>query len=101
VRRLLEGGLPPDDPLLARLPAGKGLTEVARGLSSRQGCEVTVDLAEPASRSYYTGFFFAVYGPTGGEPIARGGRYDGLYAAFGAPRPAVGFSLGLEGIAGS
>jgi ATP phosphoribosyltransferase regulatory subunit len=101
VRRLLEGGLPPDDPLLARLPAGAGLAAVARGLSGRSGCEVAVDLAEPASRSYYTGFFFAVYGATGGEPIARGGRYDGLYAAFGAARPAVGFSLGLEGIAGS
>ena len=101
VRRLLEGDLPSDDPDLDRVGApGATLTRIAAALSERAGCRVAIDVAEPAPRSYYTGFFFAVYGESGGEPIAGGGRYDGLYAAFGAPRPAVGFALGLEGAVG-
>ena len=59
-----------------------------------------MDVAEPASRSYYTGFFFSVYGESGGVPIAGGGRYDDLYGAFGAPRPAVGFAAGVEAVVG-
>jgi len=102
VRRLLEGDLAPEDPLLDRaVGTGDSLRRVARALSSRPGCRIAIDVAEPASRSYYTGFFFTAYGETGGEPIAGGGRYDGLYGAFGAPRPAVGFALGLESVVGS
>ncbi|HEU5248449.1 MAG TPA: ATP phosphoribosyltransferase regulatory subunit [Thermoanaerobaculia bacterium] len=102
VRRLLEGELPPDDALIRRLaPGGETLSRIADSLSGRKDCRVAIDLAEPAPRSYYTGFFFSVYGASGGEPIAGGGRYDDLYGAFGTPRPAVGFSLGLEGIVGS
>jgi ATP phosphoribosyltransferase regulatory subunit len=102
VRRLLEGDLPADEPLLRHLgPAGATLSRVARGLSGRADCDVAIDVAEPASRSYYTGFFFSVYGESGGEPVAGGGRYDALYAAFGSPRPAVGFALGLEGAVGA
>lgn len=102
VRRLLEGDLSPDDASLARLGrTGASLSLIARTLAARSGCLVAIDLAEPAPRSYYTGFFFCAYGETGGEPIAGGGRYDRLYAAFGNPRPAVGFSLGLEGVVGS
>lgn len=101
VRRLLEGDLPPGDPHLARIGArGATLARVAAALSKRTGCRVAIDVAEPAPRSYYTGFFFAAYGESGGEPIAGGGRYDGLYAAFGVPRAAVGFALGLEGAVG-
>ena len=101
MRRLLEGDLPRNDVLLARLgPRGTTLAGVADALSGRAGCSVAIDAAEPASRSYYTGFFFSVYGESGGEPIAGGGRYDELYAAFGVSRPAVGFALGLEGVVG-
>jgi ATP phosphoribosyltransferase regulatory subunit len=101
VRRLLEGDLPPADPHLGRIGgAGVTLAHVAGALSGRSGCRVAIDVAEPAPRSYYTGFFFSVYGESGGEPIAGGGRYDSLYAAFGSPRPAVGFALGLEGAVG-
>lgn len=101
VRRLLEGDLPPEDREFSRLGrAGEALRGVARAVSGRRGCRVAIDLAEPYSRSYYTGFFFSVYGEAGGGPIAAGGRYDGLYGAFGSPRPAVGFALGLEGALG-
>jgi ATP phosphoribosyltransferase regulatory subunit len=102
VRRLLEGDLPADEPQLCALgAAGATLSRVARRLSGRAGCEAAIDLAEPAPRSYYTGFFFSVYGESGGEPVAGGGRYDALYAAFGSARPAVGFALGLEGVMGA
>ena len=102
MRRLLEGDLPADDPQLHSLgAAGATLSRVSRGLSERAGCEAAIDLAEPATRSYYTGFFFSVYGESGGEPVAGGGRYDALYAAFGSARPAVGFALGLEGVIGA
>lgn len=101
VRRLLEGDLPPDDPALSRLgEAGEALAQVARAISNRRGCRAAVDVAEPTSRSYYTGFFFSVYGESGGETIAGGGRYDDLYGAFGSPRPAVGFAIGMEGVVG-
>ncbi|HEY6146431.1 MAG TPA: ATP phosphoribosyltransferase regulatory subunit [Thermoanaerobaculia bacterium] len=101
VRHLLEGGLDPQDPRLDCLgETGESLREAMNSLARNPKCRVAIDLAEPAARSYYTGFFFAVYGPSGGEPIAGGGRYDRLYASFGSPRPAVGFSLGLEGVIG-
>jgi ATP phosphoribosyltransferase regulatory subunit len=102
VRRLLEGGLPADDPLIGRLhPGGETISRITRLLSNRNACRAAIDLAEPAPRSYYTGFFFSVYGASGGQPIAGGGRYDHLYGAFGPSRPAVGFSLGLEAMVGS
>ena len=63
---------------------------LAETVSRKSGCRAAIDVAEPASRSYYTGFFFSVYGETGGVPIAGGGRYDDLYGAFGAP-PGGGF----------
>lgn len=42
---------------------------------------------------YYTGVVFEVFHPELGVPIASGGRYDVLLAAFGAPRPATGFAI--------
>jgi ATP phosphoribosyltransferase regulatory subunit len=97
-RRLIVGDIPADDPVISTLDsAGRSLCRVSTGLRNRAGCRVAIDLAEPAPRSYYTGFFFSVYGASGGEPVAGGGRYDELYGAFGTPRPAVGFALGLEG----
>ena len=97
-RRLIVGDIPPDDAAVASLgAAGRSLCRASTALRGRARCHVAIDLAEPPARSYYTGFFFSVYGSSGGEPIAGGGRYDDLYGAFGTPRPAVGFALGLEG----
>ncbi len=47
---------------------------------------------------YYTGLVFELAPPSGGEPLAGGGRYDGLLSALGAPRPSpgVGFALWLD-----
>ncbi|MEX2167661.1 MAG: ATP phosphoribosyltransferase regulatory subunit [Methyloceanibacter sp.] len=48
---------------------------------------------------YYSGLVFQIEAPgNGAEPIAGGGRYDGLLEALGAPRPvpAVGAALHTE-----
>lgn len=101
VRRLLEGDLPVDASALSGMgPSGQALALVAKTIGSRPGCRAAVDVAEPPARSYYTGFFFSVYGESGGETIAGGGRYDDLYGAFGSARPAVGFAIGMEGVVG-
>lgn len=57
------------------------------------------DLAELRGYRYHTGVVFAAYVPGEGEEIARGGRYDGIGAAFGRARPATGFSTDLRRLA--
>lgn len=58
------------------------------------------DLAELRGFEYYTGLIFEIHAPGAGREIGGGGRYDDLLANFGDPRPAVGFSLSVDGIAG-
>jgi len=57
---------------------------------------VLVDFSVMRSFDYYTGLVLEAYAPGLGLPLAGGGRYDGVLAAFDAPAPAVGFALGLE-----
>lgn len=109
----------PDDPR-ALGAAGAGLERI-RALVSEltselagelPGVRIEVDLAEFAlctldprlaavrdSRSYYDGLVFRAYAGPAAAPVGGGGRYDGLFAALGAPVPALGFSLGLDGLA--
>ncbi|MGB1560739.1 MAG: ATP phosphoribosyltransferase regulatory subunit [Sinimarinibacterium flocculans] len=58
--------------------------------------DIHVDLAELRGYRYHTGIVFAAFVPGHGREIARGGRYDGVGAAFGAARPATGFSADLN-----
>ncbi len=58
--------------------------------------DVFFDLAEVAAYGYHTGVVFAAYGNERGQPLARGGRYDGLGGKFGRIRPATGFDLDLK-----
>ncbi len=60
------------------------------------GIELALDLAELRGYGYHSGVVFAAY--TGGHSraIALGGRYDEAGKAFGAARPATGFSLDLR-----
>jgi ATP phosphoribosyltransferase regulatory subunit HisZ len=51
---------------------------------------------ERDDRGYYTGLRFWVYGDDRRTPIAQGGRYDSLYARFGADAPAIGFTFTVE-----
>lgn len=57
---------------------------------------IHVDLTELRGYRYQTGVVFAAFVPGHGREIARGGRYDGVGADFGAPRPATGFSADLN-----
>src|SRR6185436_4000888 len=68
---------------------------VAAGLGDR----VAVDLGEVRGLDYYTGFVFRVYARGLGFEVGAGGRYDSLLARFGQPKPAVGFTLGLDRLA--
>jgi ATP phosphoribosyltransferase regulatory subunit len=60
---------------------------------------VTLDMGILGGFSYYTGALFEGYLPGVGTPIIDGGRYDSLYAEFGYPQPATGFSLNLALVA--
>jgi len=57
---------------------------------------VMVDLGVLRDWPYYSGVVFEAYAPGVGAPVAMGGRYDGLAARFGRPRPAVGFAIALD-----
>lgn len=54
------------------------------------------DDGDDADRGYYTGIRFWVYGNDRRTPIAKGGRYDSLYARFGASVPAIGFTFTVD-----
>lgn len=55
----------------------------------------TVDLGTVGSYGYHSGLVFACYAAGHYGTIARGGRYDGIGAAYGRARPATGFSADL------
>lgn len=57
---------------------------------------IHLDLAELRGYRYQTGMVFAAFVAGHGREIARGGRYDGVGAEFGAARPATGFSADLN-----
>jgi ATP phosphoribosyltransferase regulatory subunit len=47
---------------------------------------------------YYSGLRFRLYQAGSNAPVARGGRYDALYAKFGADVPAIGFTLSVDAL---
>jgi ATP phosphoribosyltransferase regulatory subunit len=65
---------------------------VAHGI----GQVVNLDLGAIRDFDYYTGIIFEAYGPDLGQPVAQGGRYDGLLARFGRSAPATGFMVQLD-----
>ncbi len=90
------GSLPGRARQAARELAGTARVLEDLGLSER----FRFDLAELRGFDYYTGLIFEIHAPGAGREIGGGGRYDDLLANFGAPRPAVGFSLSVDGVAG-
>jgi len=60
-----------------------------------------IDLGDAGGLEYYTGVTFKIYVAEWGVAIGGGGRYDNLIGNFGAPEPAVGFSLSLDALAGT
>jgi len=121
-RRIAEGLDIPEGPraLLAGLPGMRGGAEVperiaatvpaaaaacarlVRTLDLLRGAAVAdrvlVDLGILRDWPYYSGLVIEAYAPGVGEPVAKGGRYDGLGGVFGAPRPAVGVAIELDGL---
>ncbi|MBQ4347791.1 MAG: ATP phosphoribosyltransferase, partial [Firmicutes bacterium] len=57
-----------------------------------------VDLGLWSSLNYYTGIILRGFAYGSGESIVDGGRYDKLIGSYGADKPAVGFSLRVDGI---
>jgi ATP phosphoribosyltransferase regulatory subunit len=64
--------------------------------SSTTGLRISIDLADARGYAYYSGVRFAMYSPSAGDALARGGRYDEVGSVFGRNRPAVGFSMDLK-----
>lgn len=60
------------------------------------GVGIHIDLTELRGYRYQTGLVFAAFVAGHGREVARGGRYDGVSAAFGSTRPATGFSADLN-----
>jgi len=70
--------------------------ESVAAVLTRDGQTVNFDLTELRGYRYYTGVVFSAYVAGQGQAIAKGGRYDGIGAAFGRARPATGFSTDLR-----
>jgi ATP phosphoribosyltransferase regulatory subunit len=66
----------------------------AKGLSG----SFEIDLGDVSSFDYYTGLSFKIFISGAGSRVGGGGRYDRLISNFGAPEPAIGFVLNLEGL---
>ncbi|RMF20056.1 MAG: ATP phosphoribosyltransferase regulatory subunit [Gammaproteobacteria bacterium] len=60
--------------------------------------DIHIDLGELRGYTYHTGLTFSAYRSGMGSALAHGGRYDGVGASFGRPRPATGFSLDLRAL---
>jgi len=90
---------------LPDLPALKNALATLRALARDCSVPASFDLAELRGYHYHSGVVFDAYcdGPSGSGAllIARGGRYDEVGKAFGRPRPATGFSIGLRELAGA
>ena len=54
------------------------------------------DVAELAGYGYHNGPIFSAFHADQGRALARGGRYDGIGAAFGRSRAATGFDVSLK-----
>lgn len=57
---------------------------------------VSFEMGLISSYQYYTGILFNGYTFGSGEPIVKGGRYDGLLSYFGKEAPAIGFALMVD-----
>lgn len=100
-----------DDEVLAaareRLPATASVQEAISQLAwlgshlrvAHPAARLGFDLSDISGYAYYSGPRFAAYGAGATDPLARGGRYDEVGAAFGRSRPAAGFSLDLKALA--
>ncbi|MBF4988377.1 ATP phosphoribosyltransferase regulatory subunit [Methylophilus sp. 14] len=99
----LNGGVEVLDQAHDILPESEEIAQALRELETvantltTDDVTVTIDLSELRGYHYHSGMVFAAYAKGYAGPIALGGRYDEVGAAFGRARPATGFSLDLRG----
>ncbi len=99
----LNGGVEVLDQARDILPESEEIEQALRELETvantltTDDVTVTIDLSELRGYHYHSGMVFAAYAKGYAGPIALGGRYDEVGAAFGRARPATGFSLDLRG----
>jgi ATP phosphoribosyltransferase regulatory subunit len=92
VARLIAGSATIDDVAPVAPDAAARLCAIAAALPEDQ-FELHLDDVDDAA--YYTGLRFRVYAPSGAK-VAQGGRYDDLYARFGHPAAAIGFTFTID-----
>nr|MBV6628493.1 ATP phosphoribosyltransferase regulatory subunit [Oceanococcus sp. HetDA_MAG_MS8] len=79
--------------------SARDLLELAQMFRQRfPGVSLHLDSGELSGFHYETGVTWAAYAAGRGRALARGGRYDGVGEAFGAARPATGFSADLNAL---
>jgi ATP phosphoribosyltransferase regulatory subunit len=86
---------------LPDLPALRKALATLRTLARDCAVPASFDLAELRGYHYHSGVVFDAYCNGAGAPVlvGRGGRYDDVGSAFGRPRAATGFSIGLRELA--
>jgi len=91
VRKLIGGQATLDDVAPFAPEAAARLDAIGAALDPEEFVLHLDDFEE--GTGYYTGLRFRVYGKS---LLAQGGRYDNLYARFGTPAPAIGFTFTIE-----
>ena len=86
--------LPPLPEVQAALETLRNACEHLTGI----GIEVAVELGELRSGQYHNGLVFTAFADGWPNPVARGGRYNGIGQRFGRARAATGFSIDLRDI---
>ncbi len=80
----------------------KAHPEISIGVDLAEFAQLAVDprlgTSDTSQRSYYDGLVFRGYAGAGGIEIGGGGRYNRLFDQLGVNLPAVGFTLGLDGL---
>ena len=59
---------------------------------------VSFDLGMLSKIQYYTGIIFQAYTYGTGEPMIKGGRYNGLMKHFGKPAASIGFAIEVDNL---
>ncbi|WP_020177544.1 ATP phosphoribosyltransferase regulatory subunit [Methylopila sp. M107] len=87
---------------------GAAVARLSERLDAFRAAGLPVDAMRFSTRfgrglDYYDGLVFELAQGAGAEPLAGGGRYDGLLTALGSPKPVtgVGFALWLDRFAGA
>ena len=59
---------------------------------------ISFDFGMLSKYQYYTGIIFQAYTYGTGEPMIKGGRYNGLMKHFGKPAASIGFAIEVDNL---